>query len=429
MQDAPKQENRGKGKRKPFAEQLPGEEHILEPDPACPECHHTTFRKISDDVTEILDYVPSHFNVIKYTRPRYACAACGTIVQALPPTRPLYKSSVGTGLLAHVIINKYCRSLPIYRQCQMFSDDNDIDLQRSTVTGWVGRAAKELTPLVEKIRDYVFEATHLHGDDTVIKVLAPGLKKTKTGRLWTYVSQANTDGSVNRHAAMCYFYSPDRKATHPETHLKDFKGVLHADAYAGYNKVYTEQDVLEAACWAHTRRKFYEAAVVSGNAGIAGHVLDEIKTLYELEEQIKAEPPDRKRERRQSVAKPIVEALLLWMKKAQKKLPKHSPTAKAITYSLNLEIPLQRYLDDGNINIDNNAAERALRIVAIGRKNFLFAGSDSGGETAVNIYTLTESAKANNLSPQKYLTKVLELLPDYNSQKIYELLPWNIKLQ
>ena len=180
---ATKQDTRGKGKRKTFTESLPREEQCLEPDSICPECQHTTFRKISDDVSEIIDYVPGHFKVIQYRRPRYACMACDTIIQALPPTRPLHKSTVGTGLLAHVLINKYCRSLPIYRQCQMFMDDHDIELHRSTVTGWVGRAAKELLPLVKQIQDYVFEATHLHSDDTVIKVLAPGLKKTKTGRL------------------------------------------------------------------------------------------------------------------------------------------------------------------------------------------------------------------------------------------------------
>lgn len=427
--DTPKSQSRGKGKRTSFPKQLPREEPILEPDPVCPECQNKTFRKISDDVSEIIDYVPGHFKVIKYIRPRYACTACDTIVQALPPTRPLHKSTVGTGLLAHVLINKYCRSLPIYRQCQMFMDDHDIELHRSTVTGWVGRAAKELAPLVKKIQDYVFEATHVHSDDTVMKVLAPGLKKTKTGRLWVYASEADHHSSISRHPALCYFYSPDRKAIRPETHLKDFTGVLHADAYAGYNKVYQEQDVLEAACWAHTRRKFYEAAVVSGNASIASHVLEEIKKLYELEEQMKDDPPDQKKVQRQTHARPIIDALMPWMKKAQRKLPRNSPTAKAITYALNLEAALQRYLDDGNIKIDNNVAERALRIVAIGRKNFLFAGSDSGGDTAAHIYTLTETAKANHLSPQKYMAKILELLPDYNSQKIHELLPWNIKLE
>ena len=426
--DIPKIENRGKGKRQPYPENLEREENIIEPNPICPECQGVAFRKISDDITEILDYVPGHFKVIKTIRPRCACVNCEAIVQADPPSRPLNKAMVGSGLLSHIIINKFCNSLPIYRQSQIFENDYGLKLERSTMTGWVGRAAIELSPLVEKIKEEIFSSSHIHGDDTVIKVLAPGDGKTKTGRLWVYVRDSKSYGDNKTPPAICYFYSPDRKAKRPEAHLKDFKGVLHADAYAGYNNIYESGEVLEAACWAHARRKFYEAAVIAHTSDLAGYALEQISSLYEIEAAIRKEKPEIRKKLRKEKSLIIINDLMTWMKKSYKKLPRSSPTAKAIQYALNLEVELKRYTDDGKIEIDNNIAERAMRIVAIGRKNYLFAGSDEGGQFAANIYTLTETAKANNISPYKYIEKVLSSLQDHKANKIHELLPWNIKI-
>ena len=210
--------------------------------------------------------------------------------------------------------------------------------------------------------------------------------------------------------------------------MKDFKGVLHADAYAGYNNIYESGEVLEAACWAHARRKFYEAAVIAHTSDLAGYALEQISSLYEIEAAIRKEKPEIRKKLRKEKSLIIINDLMTWMKKSYKKLPRSSPTAKAIQYALNLEVELKRYTDDGKIEIDNNIAERAMRIVAIGRKNYLFAGSDEGGQFAANIYTLTETAKANNISPYKYIEKVLSSLQDHKANKIHELLPWNIKI-
>ena len=422
-------ENRGKGKRQPLPKNLIREETVLNPDPICPECKGDKFRKISDDITEVLDYVPGHFKVIRTVRPRCACVNCEAIVQATPPTRVLNKSIVGPGLLAHIMINKFCNSLPIYRQVQMFENEQGIKLERSTMTGWVGRAAVELSVLVDKIKEEILSSSHIHTDDTIIKVLAPGKGKTKTGRLWTYVRNGKYHGDTATAPAICYFYSPDRSAERPKDHLKDFKGVLHADAYPGYNEIFKNKKVSEAACWAHVRRKFYEAAVVAKISDLASHALKQISLLYEIEATIRSKPPEIREKVRKKKSLPIIKELIVWMKKSHPKLPKSSATAKAIQYALNLEVALKKYTADGKVEIDNNIAERAMRIVAIGRKNYLFAGSDAGGEFAANIYTLTETAKANNINPHAYMSQVLSSLQDYKANKIHELLPWNIKLE
>lgn len=423
-----KTENRGKGKKKPLPAHLPREVTILEPEEVCPECNGNNFRKIEDDITEILEYMPGSLKVLKTIRPRCACVDCEKIVQAPPPTRALAKSMAGPGLLAHILANKFCYSLPIYRQSQIFKNEHGIQLQRSTMTGWAGRAAVELRPMIDLIRAEIFNSTHIHGDDTTIKVMAPGLGKTKTGRLWVYVRDGRPHGDTTP-PAICYYYSPDRKAKRPIEHLKDYKGIFHADAYAGYNSIYETGEVIEVGCWAHTRRKFYEACVTSKKHGVAYYILERIKEIYHIEANLKGCEPSVKEEQRLKLSKPIIDELIPWMKKALSKISKKSPTAHAINYALNLETQLQRFIYDGRMQIDNNIAEQAMRIIAIGRKNYLFAGSDDGGEFAANIYTLTQTAKVNGISPEKYIKHLLEKMPDYNSQKIHELLPWNVKLE
>lgn len=428
-----KQEEKQKNipKRQKLPENLERIDEVLNPDPICPECGGEEFRKIADDISESLEYIPASFKVIRHIRPRCACVHCEKIVQAYPASKPIAKGMAGPGLLAHILVQKYCNHLPFYRQSEIYARE-DIELSRSTMASWAGQCAALLMPLVEEIRKYIFTSSHIHGDDTTVKVLAPGLGKTKTGRLWTYVKDGRKYGDKAPPAA-CYFYSPDRKGVRPEGHLKNFTGVFHADAYGGYNNVYIggknkEAKITEAACWAHTRRKFYEVTVTNSNANIAMQTLEEIGQIYEIEESISGSNPDKRYKARQERSKDLVKKLFITLKKYLKDLPKKSATGLAINYALNNEDALKRFLDDGKIEIDNNAAERAMRSIALGRKNWLFAGSDGGGETAAAIYTITETAKLNGINPQVYLKYVLAQIQDHNAKKIADLLPWNLKL-
>ena len=416
-------------KRQKLPEHLERIDEILNPDPICPDCGGESFRKIADDISEILEYIPSSFKVIRHIRPRCACINCEKIVQAYPASKPIAKGMAGPGLLAHILVQKYCNHLPFYRQSEIYARE-DIDLSRSTMASWAGQCAALLQPLIEEIRKSIFASSHIHGDDTTIKVLAPGLGKTNTGRLWTYVRDGRKYGDQTP-PAVCYFYSPDRKGIRPEKHLKDFTGVFHADAYSGYNSLYIaganpEAKITEAACWAHTRRKFYEVTVTSPNANIAMQALEEISQIYAIEEAISGLDSGERHEARQERSKVLVEKLFTSWKKYQKELAKKSATGLAINYALNNEAALKRFLGDGKIEIDNNAAERAMRSIALGRKNWLFAGSDSGGETAAAIYTITETAKLNGINPWEYLKQVLARIQDHNANKIADLLPWNL---
>jgi len=413
-------------KRLKLPDDLPRSEVLLKAPSTCPSCGGESFRRIADDISEVLEYVPSSFKVIRYVRPRCACVGCEQIVQAYPPSNTIDKGKAGPGLLAQVMVQKYCNHLPLYRQSQIYEREG-IDISRSTMAGWAQQCSTLLQPLVDELKKSVFASAQIHGDDTPVKVLAPGLGKTKTARLWAYVRDGRPHGDTTA-PAICYFYSPDRKGAQPQEHLKDFTGILHADAYAGYDKLYGE-NIAEAACWAHTRRKFYEITVASDNAKVAYNAIEEIAKIYQIEEEIRGLEPDKRREYRQLHAKPIVEELFANFKSAASKLPKKSTTAQAIGYALNNEEALRRFLDNGQIEIDNNAAERAMRGIALGRKNWLFAGSDSGGHTAAAFYSLIETAKLNNINPWKYLRQVLATIQDHNSSKIAELLPWNIALE
>ena len=418
-------------KKKPKRMKLPGSlpriEALIAPPVTCEDCGSEKFRKIAEDVSETLEYIPGSFKVIKNIRPRCVCLSCDKIVQALPPSSAIDKGKAGAGLLAHVLVQKYCNHLPLYRQSQMYEREGVI-IPRSTMSGWVGACSSLLAPLITELRDYVCSGSEINGDDTPIRVLAPGTGKTKTGRLWTYVRDGRPHGDKNPVAA-CYFYSPDRKGERPYGHLKDFKGVLHADAYSGYDKIYDNKAITEAACWAHTRRKFYEITVMSEHANIARNVLEEIGKVYEVEENIRGLSSQERLKARTKHSKPLVDKLFKSLKKEYKNLPKKSSTAKAIAYALNNEEALKRFLENGRIEIDNNAAERAMRVIALGRKNYLFAGSDAGGERAAAIYSLIETAKLNGINPWLYLREVLGRIQDHNSQKLAELLPWNIKLE
>lgn len=423
-----------KPKRQKLPENLERTDIILNPDPTCPECGGEKFRTIGDDISEVLEYVPSSFKVIRYIRPRCACTSCEKIVQSYPASKTIDKGMVGPGLLAHIIIQKYCNHLPFYRQSEIYEREHGIELPRSTMAAYAGKISKLLAPLVKEIQSVVFTSNHIHGDDTPVKVLAPTLGKTKTGRIWTYVRDGRPSGDTTNPQAVCYFYSPDRKGERPREHLQDFKGVLHADAYSGYDKLYENPDgskseITEAACWAHMRRKFYEVVISSNNAKIATDVLMQISKIYEIEESIRGKDPDTRRKARHESSKALVQQLFESFKKSLSLLPNKSATAKAINYAMNNQVALMRFLDNGNVEIDNNAAERALKPIALGRKNWLFAGSDKGGETTANMYTIIETAKLNNINPWTYLRHVLTHIQDHNSQKIVDLLPWNVRLE
>jgi len=407
--------------RRPLPEQLPREEIVHENPCTCPDCGGE-LRTLGEDSSEILEYVPGRFKVIRHRRPKLSCSACQRIVQAPAPSRPIERGLAGPGLLAHVLVSKYADHLPLYRQSQIFAREG-IDLDRSTLADWVGGASALLEPLVNAIGRYVLGSYKIHGDDTPVPVLCPGRRTTKEGRLWTYVRDDRPAGSKDPPAVL-FRYSPDRKGERPRAHLARFTGVLQADAYAGFDRLYGEK-IKEAACWAHVRRKFYDIHV-SLASPIALEALERIGRLYKIEEEIRGRAPDEREAVRKARAAPELKCLHEWLQKSLTALSKKSELAQAIRYALSNWVALTRYCDDGRLEADNNAAERALRTVALGRKNWLFAGSDDGGERAAAIYTLIGTAKLNELNPEEYLRHVLEHIAEHPINRLDELLPWNL---
>jgi transposase len=409
--------------RRPLPAELPRETETIAPkQEACPDCGGT-LRPLGEDVSEVLEYVPARFKVIRTVRPKLSCACCSRIVQEPAPNRPIDKGLAGPGLLAHVLVAKYADHLPLYRQSEIYAREG-VELDRSTMADWVGGASRTLRPLVEALKRYVLSAEKLHGDDVPVPVLEPGEGKTKTGRLWTYVRDDRRAGSESA-SAVWFAYSPDRKGEHPASHLKTYRGILQADGYAGFNKLYETGAIVEAACWAHVRRKFFD--LHQGQASpMAKEALDRIGHLYGIEKEIRGRSPDERREVRQSRSRPMLEAMQVWLKAVMSKLSRKSELAKAIHYALERWPALTVFLDDGRVEMDNNAAERALRTVAVGRKNYLFAGSDAGGERAAAIYSLLGSAKLNGIDPEAYMTAVLRRIADHPINRITELLPWNL---
>jgi transposase len=409
--------------RKPLPEHLPREVRKYPPkQEACPDCGGK-LKSLGEDVSEILEYVPARFKVIRQVRPKLACACCERIVQAEAPSRPIERGVAGPGLLAHVLVSKYCDHLPLYRQSEIYAREG-VELERSTLADWVGGTSALLAPLVEALRRHVLSATKLHADDTPVPVLAPGNGKTKTGRLWTYVRDDRPAGDATP-AAVWFAYSPDRKGEHPQAHLGNFTGTLQADGYAGFDAVYETGRIQEAACWAHVRRKFYDLHVAH-KSPVAAEAIERIAALYAIEKEIRGHAADQRREIRSVQARPLLDSLKQWLEETLGKLSRKSDTALAVRYALSRWDALLRYVDDGRIEIDNNAAERSLRTVALGRKNYLFAGSDAGGERAAAIYSLIGSAKLNGLDPEAYLRNVLSRIADHPINRIEQLLPWNV---
>lgn len=323
-------QEKSKAKRKKLPADLPREEVILEPDAKCDSCGGESFRKIGEDVSEILERIPESYKVIKYIRPRCVCTNCDNIVQAYAPSKVIDKGIAGPRLLADIFVDKYSNHLPAYRQSQMFARDG-IDIPRSTISSWLGQGAKLLEPIADLIREYVISCNQIHGDDTPVKVLNPGTGKTKTGRMWVYVNDGRPRGDYAAIAAG-YYYSPDRKGARPEEHLKNFSGILHADGYAGYNNLYIseknpEATIEEACCWAHVRRKFYDIAASNDKANIALAVVEKIGEIYEIESKIRGLDPDIRLQTRKEKSVKLVNELFAGFKNAYKQLPKKSSTA------------------------------------------------------------------------------------------------------
>jgi transposase len=423
--ETPANASASKPVRKPLPDHLPREPHVHEPTTGscnCPECGGK-LRALGEDSSEMLEYVPEHWKVIKHVRPKYSCSACQKIVQANAASRPIERSYAGPGLLANMLVSKFCDHLPYYRQSQIYARDR-IELDRSTLADWGGAANALLDPLLGALEDYLMAAHKLHADDTPIPVLAPGTGKTKTGRLWAYLRDDRPAGSTDPPAVL-FRYSPDRKGERPREHLKHFRGILQADAYGGFNGLYDRErePLTEAACWAHARRKYFEI-YDSTASPIAFEALERIGALYEIEDEIRGKLPDERKAVRQARAAPLLKELCDWLRATVRKVSKKSAIAGAIGYTLSLWTALTRYADDGSIETDNNPVERELRAVALGRKNYLFAGSDAGGERAAAFYSLIGTAKLCGLDPEAYLPHVFTHIAEHPINKIDQLLPW-----
>jgi transposase len=377
----------------------------------------------------VLEYVPSHFKVVVHARPKMSCRDCETITQAPLPSLPIERGIPGPGLLAHVITSKYCDHLPLHRQSVIYAREG-VDIERSTMADWVGRMAFLLKPLAEAIGDHVRAGQVLHADDTPAPVLDPGRDRTKTGRLWVAVRDERTWGSAVP-PAVYYQYSPDRRAERAQTLLEGCRGYLHADAYAGFKNLYEPNPVtglaplIEVGCWAHARRKIYEVHEATKSPR-AKELLEQIGQLFGIEERIKGQSPEERLAMRQQQSVPALAVIKANFQRTLAQISNKSSLATAIRYTTSRWSAMTRFVDDGRLDLSNNAAERAMRPIAVGRNNWTFAGSDTGGERAAMMYTLIESAKMNGLDPEAYLRQVISRIADHPARRINELLPWNI---
>jgi transposase len=410
---------------RPLPEHLP-RERVVHPAPAACPCCGGKLHKLGEDVTEMLELVPRQWKVIQHVREKFSCRSCEKIAQPPAPSHPIARGRAGPGLLAHVLFGKYGLHLPLTRQSATYAREG-VPLDVSTLADWVGASATTLMPLVEAIRAHVFAAERIHADETTVPVLDIG--KTRTGRLWAYVRDDRPFAGADPPAA-AYFYSPDRGGVHPEEHLAGYAGLMQADGYAGFNRLYDAArkpgPIVEAVCWAHARRKFFDLARLT-KAPIALEAVARTDALFAIEREINGKSPDERRRVRQECSRPRVEALETWLREQHDRLSPAGQVAKAIAYSLNRWDGLVRFLDDGRLCMTNNAAERALRGIAVGRHNWTFAGSDAGGRRAAAIYTLIETAKLNDVDPQPWLADMLARLQDHPAKRIAELLPWNWK--
>jgi len=412
---------RRKPVRRPLPDSLPRDvvEHAAPC--ACPKCGGV-LRPLGEDVTEVLDYVPACFRVIRHVRPKLSCRSCESIAQAPVPSLPIQRGLATPALLAHVLVAKYADHCPLYRQAEIYARAG-VELDRSTLADWVGQSARLVRPLVDALGAHVMAAERVHADDTTVPVLDPGRGTTKTGRLWCYVRDDRPFGGTAPPAVL-YRYSADRKGEHPRTHLAGFRGILQADGYPGYAGLY-QRGVTEAACMAHCRRPFFDLHASTGSP-LALEALQRIAALYAIEATIRGQSPEVRLAVRQAQSAPLFSDLRTWLEATLSQISGKSALAVAIRYMLSRWNALTLVLRDGRACIDNNAAERAMRPIPLGRKNWLHAGSDAGGERAAAIFSLTETAKLNSLDPEDYLRQVLERIAEHPVKRVHELLPWNL---
>jgi transposase len=420
--------------RRNFPADLP-RRRIVHPAPTrCPCCGGTKLSKIGEDVTETLDVVPRQWFVTEHVREKFSCRSCETVAQPPAPFHAIARGFAGPSLLAMMLVGKYANHQPLNRQSEQYAREG-IELSVSTMADHVGACAATLTPLHELIKAHVFAAERIHGDDTTVPVLAK--TKCRTGRIWTYVRDDRPFGGEAPPAAV-FFYSSDRTAIHPERHLAGYCGILQADAYAGFNALYDANrkggPITEAGCWAHARRKLFELADIASKARngkpttispIAFEAVGKFDNIFALERAINGRSPDERVAVRRKDIAPLVDDLIAWMKRERGKLSRHNEVAKAFDYMLKRVDVFTRFLDDGRICLSNNAAERELRGIALGRKSWLFAGSDRGGERAAVMLTLIHTAKLNDVDPQTWLADVLGRISDHAIHRLRELLPWN----
>lgn len=421
--------------RQPFPEHLP-RERIVVPGPAtCHCCGSTRLAKLGEDVTETLEVVPRQWKVLQHVREKFTCRACEAISQAPAPFHVLPRGFAGPALLTMVLFEKFGQHQPLNRQSERYGREG-VSLSLSTLADQVGGCAALLRPLYDLIRAHVLAGSRVHGDDTTVPVLAKG--HTTTGRIWVYARDDRPFGGLDPPAAV-FHYSRDRSGDHPQRHLENYAGILQADAFAGFNRLYDTDrrpgPITEAACWAHARRKFFELADIATKARgklavIAPLALEAVKridAIFAVEREINGLGVAERLAVRWQRAVPLVAELEQWMRNERTRLSRHADVAKAMDYMLKRWAAFTRFLDDGRICISNNAAERALRGIALGRKAWLFAGSDRGGERAALMYTLIQTARLNDVDPQAWLADVLARINEHKLRDLARLLPWNWK--
>jgi transposase len=424
--------------RQPFPEHLP-RDRVVEPGPtACLCCGGVRLRKLGEDITETLEVIPRQWKVIQHVREKFTCRDCEKINQAPAPFHVTARGWAGPSLLAMILFEKYGQHQPLNRQAERYAREG-VPLSLSTLADQVGAGCAVLTPLLRRVEAHVFAAERLHGDDTTVPVLAKG--KTDTGRCWVYVRDDRPFGGPDPPAAM-FYYSRDRAGAHAQAHLAGYAGLFQADAFGGYNKLYVADrkpgSLVEAACWVHARRPFFAMADIAENARrtaqgrapgvispLALEAVRRIDALFEIERSINGHSAERRRAVRQELSAPLVADLESWMREQRAKLSRGNDLAKAMDYMLKRWPAFTRFLDDGRICLSNNAAERALRGIALGRKSWLFAGSDRGGQRAAAMYSLIVTAKMNDVDPQAWLADVLARIAGHPASKIDELLPWH----
>uniref|UniRef100_A0A1A9VZ64 IS66 family transposase n=1 Tax=Glossina brevipalpis TaxID=37001 RepID=A0A1A9VZ64_9MUSC len=409
--------------RKPLPAELPRETVRIEPvETVCPLCGGE-LAALGETVTEQLDIINNAFKVIETVRPKRACRKCDAIVQAPLPAKLIERSYAGPGLLARIVVGKYVEHIPLYRQCDIYAW-HGLELSRNSMDRWVLELADKLSPLAEALNRYVLEAGKVHADDTPVKVLAPGAGKTRTSQLWVYVRDDRNSGS-SMPPAVWFAYSADRKGVHPQRHLSEYRGVLQADAYGGYDALYESGGVTEAACLAHARRKINDEHV-RRPTDLTQEALKRIAALYAIEADIRGSPEETRLAVRKEKSCSLMRSLYDWIQVQLKTLSVHAEMAKAFGYMLKQWDALNVFCSDGRVEIDNNICENALRCVALGRRNYLFFGSDRGGKAAAIIYSLLGTCKLNGVESEAWLRDVLGKISDWPSNRVHELLPWNL---